>query len=98
MTEPIPPTDQELKEITILQEAIKPMQDQLNRLKEKCRDYGSLCTENYVCTVSSQTSTRIASLEEVKAVLGPEVLEENDLIRVSTHRIVRVTEKPSLIS
>lgn len=93
----IPPTDEELKEITLLESAIKPMQERLSRLKEQCREYGSLCTENYVCTVSAYKCTRIASLEDVMAVFGIETLEEHDLIRQSTSKMVKVTLKSHLL-
>lgn len=94
---PSPPTDKELEEVMDLEAQIRPLRDRLDELKMKCREAGSLCTENYVCTVSSQTSTRIASLEDVQAVLGLEVLETNDLIRVYTYKIVRVTEKSEIL-
>lgn len=95
MTAPL--TDRELEEIIDTEEVVKRLSMRLTELKSRCRDFGSFCTDNFVCTVSIQVSQRIASLEEVKAVIGMDVLEVNDLVRLTTSKIVKITQKPNVI-
>ena len=86
------PTDDELYEFLLIQENMKVLKDRLERIREKCKVCGSFYTNKYVCTVTEQESTRIASLSEVCEVIDEEILKANNLIKQVKSVIVRISE------
>lgn len=65
----------------------------LEQIKKVLKTIGSFSTELHVCAVIDQSRTTIASLPEVESILGKQLLIENDLIKTTWFKIVRVSKK-----
>lgn len=89
------PTDEQLAEYLEYKKAISILTAKMEYIRDLCKDVGSFCTQKHVCSVYEQDQTRLVGLDEVADALGWDKLDEYDLIKVVTFRIVKITQRES---
>lgn len=94
----IRPTDSELEEFLFLQKLEKQTVKRLTELKDLCKQRGSFCQADYVCTVYEQEQTRLVGLKEAADAIGMQTLIQNDMVKVVSFCIVKVTRAKSPVT
>lgn len=89
--------DAVLKELVELEAKAKELASRIDEIKSACKEKGSFGTANYVCVVSTQSRTGLAGLKDVAAVVGQKILEQNNLIKTTEYKVVKVEAKISSV-
>lgn len=88
--------EQLLSELLELEANVKPMIRRINEIKEWCKEQGSFCTLQYVCSVQGRMQKRLIGLQAaIDAMGGEEALEELGLIQIIEFLTVHVGRKSS---
>lgn len=82
-----------LDEFISLNHEITEKTKRLNEIKELLKEIGSFSTTTHVCAVFDQSRTIMASVPEAILVFGKQMLVENDLIKTSCFKVVKVSRK-----
>lgn len=90
------PTNEELAEYLTLQAQIKAMTKRLEEIKKEIKKCGSFYTSKYSVSVTTQSRTGIAGLEEVKEFINEEILNKYGLIRKSEYQLVHIGLLPDV--
>jgi hypothetical protein len=90
------PTDYDLECYFRYDQFFKTTKAKLDLLKAELKDYGSCCTENWVCSVYPQSRRGLASMDLFIDVFGYDTLVTNNLIIQHDFLIVKVSPKTEL--
>lgn len=85
--------NKKLAELVYLQNNVKPMLSQIEKIKKWCKEQGTFNTDLYVCVIEPRKRTGMVSMEEAIEILSLEVIEKLNLSRTSEFLLVHVSKK-----
>lgn len=86
-------TDAVLEQYIVLKETEKAVKAELERIKEMLIAAGSFNTDYYVVAVLEQERRGVRPLNDIIKIFGIELVQEYDLISVSSFKKVVVSKK-----
>lgn len=86
-------TNKILDELMHLEQQSKIIDARITEIRSACKDAGSFSTSKYVCAVTTQTRTGLASLALVETALGRQILEQHNLIKTTEYKTIKVCPK-----
>jgi len=85
--------NQKIQKYQEIKEQIVAMEKELSNISEEFKAMGSFETDVFNVKISQQSREYLKGIKDVAAVVGRDILDQNNLIGITTYQVIRISEK-----